>query len=153
MTAPVLYHHFGSKAGLYRAVVDATVDAVLEAVEPAATAATDLPGRVAASLDALLAVHREHPRALGLLAQVEHDVRHHAELADLTDAAARLPACWDRLVAEAGGDAATAAAVRAVVDGFVQAARSSPADDLATLCAALGDLVRHGLERGARARG
>jgi AcrR family transcriptional regulator len=64
----VLYHHFGSKAALYQAVIEedgrALVDAVAAAVPPAGTKATP---RLRPGLDAYLAFLSENPDAWRLM--------------------------------------------------------------------------------------
>jgi AcrR family transcriptional regulator len=62
----VLYHHFGSKAGLYEAIAEAETSALLERV---ASAVPDDPGapRLRAGVDAYLGFLEERPAAWRLL--------------------------------------------------------------------------------------
>jgi AcrR family transcriptional regulator len=52
-TAPVLYHHFGSKAGLFAAVLKDVNDRVISAFEDAIADGDDLVERIDAILDAV----------------------------------------------------------------------------------------------------
>lgn len=62
----VLYHHFGSKAGLYEAVAEAETRALLERVAGALPPDPDAP-RLRAGLDAFLGFLAERPAAWRLL--------------------------------------------------------------------------------------
>lgn len=130
----MLYHHFGSKAGLYAAVVETTVDVVLERVDAAVAGVERVGERLAAALDALVVLHGEHPNVAQLFATVERDVARHAELASLRATVDRLSRFWASLAGDA--DPATGAAIRAVVEGFIGLGRSADVD----LAAAAGAL-------------
>jgi len=62
----VLYHYFGSKAGLYEAIVDTATSALLARVAEAVPADPKAP-RLHAGVDAYLAFLTEHPPAWRLL--------------------------------------------------------------------------------------
>ena len=57
----VLYHHFGSKAGLYRAVVEEDARAIVEAVAAAVPPPGAPPPRLRPGVDAYLRFLAEHP--------------------------------------------------------------------------------------------
>jgi AcrR family transcriptional regulator len=57
----VLYHHFGSKAGLYRAVVEQDAQAIVEAVAAAVPPPGAPPPRLRPGVDAYLRFLSEHP--------------------------------------------------------------------------------------------
>jgi AcrR family transcriptional regulator len=62
----VLYHYFGSKAGLYEAIAEAETGALLEQVAAAVPDDPEAP-RLRAGVDAFLAYLTEHPAAWRLL--------------------------------------------------------------------------------------
>jgi AcrR family transcriptional regulator len=62
----VMYHHFGSKRGLYEAILEAQTEELVERVEAALPTAPDAP-RLRAGLDAYLAFLRERPLVWELL--------------------------------------------------------------------------------------
>jgi AcrR family transcriptional regulator len=62
----VLYHHFGSKAGLYEAIAEAETRALVERVAGALPADPDAP-RLRAGVDAYLSFLAEHPAVWRLL--------------------------------------------------------------------------------------
>lgn len=146
MTPPVLYHHFGSKAGLYTAVVEATVDAIVDAMAAAPVTGSGMADRVEAVLAALVELRRSHPRAPGLLERVEQDVAHHPELAELRRVVERIPAFWDSIGDDAGAPDPTRLAIRALLEGFVRSARHARSDAAyAAAGGALAAIVRDGL--------
>jgi AcrR family transcriptional regulator len=62
----VLYHYFGSKAGLYEAIAEAEAGALLEQVAAAVPEDPEAP-RLRAGVDAFLAYLADHPAAWRLL--------------------------------------------------------------------------------------
>jgi AcrR family transcriptional regulator len=90
----VLYHHFGSKAGLYEAVAEAETGALLERVAGALPTDPDAP-RLRAGLDAFLGFLAERPATWRLLlrdppADPELVAVHERLARDRTDALAAL---------------------------------------------------------------
>jgi AcrR family transcriptional regulator len=109
-TAPALYHHFTSKAGLYVAVAEAAYADVLSRFG----AAPDVEG----VLDAVLELRRAHPHAARFLGVIEQDVTRHPELSGLRVAQQRVAEFWSTLLGRAG--AGQVLATRAIVEGFLR---------------------------------
>lgn len=121
VTAPVLYHHFGNKAGLYVAVATAAHDNVLARFEAAVARGDDPAGRVEAVIDAVCELRRDHPHVAQFLGAIEQDVARHPELSELSSVQKRLSDFWPTLFAGAGRrDPARVLAVRAIVEGFLR---------------------------------
>jgi AcrR family transcriptional regulator len=58
---PVLYRHFGDKGGLYQALAERYVDALMEDLRAALNTASEGRARVRATVDAYLAFVENHP--------------------------------------------------------------------------------------------
>jgi AcrR family transcriptional regulator len=69
VTKPVLYYHFGSKAGLFEAVARRTEDELATLIGRVAAEGGDLRRRLAGICAAIFRCGRLHPEALGLAAQ------------------------------------------------------------------------------------
>jgi AcrR family transcriptional regulator len=66
MTKSVLYHHFGSKAGLYEAILESETDALVSRVREAVPSDPEAP-RLRPAIDAYLAFLAERPDSWRLL--------------------------------------------------------------------------------------
>ena len=102
VTAPVLYHHFGDKAGLYHAVVARAYDVVLGALAEAAAGATTYPEALAALLAAAPEVHERNPQLGALVAVAPLAATLDAELRPVQTELARTRAFLENLVADRG---------------------------------------------------
>ncbi|MFE0759279.1 TetR/AcrR family transcriptional regulator [Inquilinus sp. NPDC058860] len=75
-----LYNHFGSKAGLFEAVIQASATRVAQSqiavMERHLSAATDLDADLAAFGGALLASRADHPEHFALIRQIRADQAH-----------------------------------------------------------------------------
>lgn len=146
VTAPVLYHHFGNKAGLYVAVATAAHDDVLVRFEAAAARGADPAARVDAVIDAVCELRREHPGVARFFGVIEQDVARHPELAELRAAQKRLTDFWSTLFVGSGRRDARVLAVRAIVEGFLRVGDSAlDQTQLRAVAKALHGVVRSGL--------
>ncbi|HEX6389151.1 MAG TPA: helix-turn-helix domain-containing protein [Solirubrobacteraceae bacterium] len=100
VTAPVLYHHFGNKAGLFEAVAEQVMDAVVGAFEDVAAPGAGLD----ANLDALLAASAElqarDPQLPRFIVAAPVDLARHPELAGAEAQMSRLRLFLEELCAQ-----------------------------------------------------
>jgi AcrR family transcriptional regulator len=82
VTAPVLYHHFGNKAGLYRAVAAHVMDVVVGTFEEAVTPGAGLRANLDAILDASIAIQAQDRQLPQFVLAAPLDLARHFELAD-----------------------------------------------------------------------
>jgi AcrR family transcriptional regulator len=79
ITKPILYRHFGDKGGLYRALAERHIDALLERLRTALLTRGGLRARTRATVDAYLASVEEQPQVYRFLVEraavEEPDVR------------------------------------------------------------------------------
>lgn len=75
VTKPIIYRHFGDKGGLYRALAQHQIDALLGQLQAALHATGDQRARTAATIDAYLAAIEAQP-------QVYRFLMHHAVVAE-----------------------------------------------------------------------
>lgn len=92
MTAPSLYHHFGSKAGVYEAVLVELNEVVISAFEHATAGAATYVDRVVAVIDASRAIQRREPDIAQFVLTSQQDVARHADLAGARPEMSRLAA-------------------------------------------------------------
>lgn len=78
---PTLYHHFGSKAGLFAAAYQEADARFLTAMRGAVAAHTGFAERLAAMVGAARALHAEDPTVAGLLSVGQVELARSAELA------------------------------------------------------------------------
>lgn len=102
VTAPVLYHHFGDKAGLYRAVVARAYDVVLGTLREAAAGAATYAEALVAVLSAAPRIHERNPQLGALVAVAPLASSLDAELRPVQAELARTRAFLEGLVAELG---------------------------------------------------
>jgi len=77
---PTLYHHFGSKAGLYAAVAEQVNDEVLGALGAAAEGHDSVSGRLDAILDATVVLQATEPTLADFVVGAPVDYARHPEL-------------------------------------------------------------------------
>jgi len=82
VTAPVLYHHFGNKAGLYQAVAAHVMDVVVGTFEGAVTPGAGLRSNLEAILDASVAIQARDRQLPRFVVAAPLDLARHPELAD-----------------------------------------------------------------------
>lgn len=66
VSKPVLYYHFGSKAGLFRIIVDEVEDQLLEVILKSKAGASDVPSQLEEICAAMFQFARENPSVVGL---------------------------------------------------------------------------------------
>jgi AcrR family transcriptional regulator len=80
-TSPTLHHHFGSKAGLYLAVLHDVIEEILQSFGEAIEGRHTFLDRVDAILDATIVINRQDPAVSRLVFSAPVEVRQHSELA------------------------------------------------------------------------
>jgi AcrR family transcriptional regulator len=83
LTPPALYHHFGSKAGLYAAVAAEINEMAIAGFDRAAARHSRFADRLIAALEASRSVQRNEPSIALFLLSSPQDVTRHVELARL----------------------------------------------------------------------
>lgn len=66
VTKPTLYYYFGSKAGLYRTLVEKAFDERFEQIQKAAESVVGIQNKLTAIMDALLTYTKEHTELMRL---------------------------------------------------------------------------------------
>jgi AcrR family transcriptional regulator len=130
VSAPVLYHHFGNKAGLYEAVAVEVNDAVIGAFEAAVAGRPALVDKVHAILDVSVVFQATDPSLSRFVVAAPVEVTRHSELAHLGPQMARLRTFFEELCrSEKGLGVTRKQAVRtllAVVHGLSRLAATLP---------------------------
>lgn len=153
VTAPVLYHHFGDKAGLYHAVVARAYDVVLGALAEASAGTTTYREALAALLTAAAEVHEHNPELGALVAVAPLAATLDEELRPVRVELARTRTFLEGLVAEhgplAGASDEVSVNVGAVLlAGLTRLAASRPdPDGFAATVQALVELTTTGGQR------
>ena len=80
VTAPVLYHHFGNKAGLFTAVAAHVMDVVVGAFEDAVRPGAGLDANLDAMLAASAAIQARDPQLPRFVVAAPLDLARHPEL-------------------------------------------------------------------------
>lgn len=144
-SAPALYHHFGSKTGLYVAVATAAQQHVLDQFAQAIAPHGEVVDKVSAILGAVILLRREHPNAARLFQTVQHDVRRYPELRALRRYDDHFTDFWASVV----GPAATeglALGLRAIVEGLLSVGGAAAKDaDFDAAADAVVTMLRVGL--------
>lgn len=81
VTQPTIYHHFGSKAGLFAAAYGDADQRLVAAIADAAGAGTTLTDRLGAMVDVLDALHADDPTIAGMLSVGQIETARSPELA------------------------------------------------------------------------
>jgi AcrR family transcriptional regulator len=145
-TAPVLYHHFGNKTGLYIAAAAAALEHVLGAFIAAVANRNSLADRVSALLAAVVALRREHPNVAKYLGVIQQDIGRHSELRDLSSYEPKFEQFWQSVTGDAPSAPRLAVALRAVVEGLLAVGGTdAQADDVAAAAQVLERITRGGL--------
>lgn len=82
VTAPVLYHHFGNKAGLFRAVAEHVMDLVVGEFERAVTPGAGFEANLDAILVASAALQARDPQLPRFVVAAPLDLARHPELVE-----------------------------------------------------------------------
>ena len=142
VTAPALYHHFGSKAGLFTAVFRAVNDTVLEAFTAAAASATTIEERIDAVLLASVRLQSVAPSLPRFVAIAPLEYRRHAELSDLRQEMNRLGVFLRELCVDAADPSNTAKVLETLVYGLSRQAAAMSAAEYADHVDAVRRMVR-----------
>lgn len=148
-----LYHHFGSKAGLFLAVAEEVYDQFLGGLLEAVDGATDIDGALQAIVAAAIDLHRADPSIAPMAITIQFEVQHSAtlrgELASPLTAfqqfAARVAALTPKDRRGPGGVRATTLAITGLMNGLCSlAATLHNPDDFANAAKAFGRLIGPG---------
>lgn len=144
-TAPVLYHHFGNKTGLYIAAAAAAQDHVLSAFKAAVADRQTLADRLSALLVAATELREQHPNVAKYLSVVQQDIPRHPELSELASYQEQFEDFW-RSVGDRRASTGTALALRAMVEGLLAVGGAHvQIDDVAAATEVLQRIARNGL--------
>ena len=102
-TSPTLHHHFGSKAGLYLAVLHEVVEEILQAFGEAIAGRTAFLDRVDAIMDATIEINRHDPAVSRLVFAAPVEVRQHPELEPGSDRVGGLAAFVEEMCRTSDG--------------------------------------------------
>lgn len=151
ITTAALYHYVPSKAALYAAVYNDTLDQVYTEFEKAAAEPADLTEQYLAVLTCALDLQRSDPAINGFIVAVARETRRHPDLLELVQPQRGRHARFFRELADAAaerGELADDVDLAALADLlgalFIGLARmSAGADDLTRYADALGVLRRY----------
>lgn len=102
-TAPVLYHYFGNKAGLFAAVMDDVNETVLGTFAEAIDGITDIHERIEAILDASVRMQEIAPSVGRFVVIAPIEVQRHPELHVASKEMVRLGRFLQRMCRESDG--------------------------------------------------
>lgn len=102
VSAPVLYHHFGSKAGLYLAATADVIDTVIDGFRPAVEEATDLLDCIDRMLRVTVQLHVARPQMARFLGTPPPPEDAHDDLAGLEEQLQRTAHLYQEIVARHG---------------------------------------------------
>lgn len=125
VTKPILYRHFGDKGGLYGALADRHVTALMGALESSLSDETDPRARLATTIEAYLAFVDHHPQEYRFLmrrAVVERSEAQRTLQAFVRQVAARVTTVLEDELARFGAATGPAAAWAHGIVGMVQLA-------------------------------
>jgi AcrR family transcriptional regulator len=97
VTAPVLYHHFGSKAGLFQAVTAHVMDVVVGVFEQVVIPGAGLYANLDAILEAAAAIQARDPQLPRFIVAAPVDLARYPELAQAETEMSRLRAFLEDL--------------------------------------------------------
>lgn len=83
VTSSSIYHHFGSKRDLYRAVSEQVHDTIFGRYEQRVRGLPDLASRLSAIVETSIELHSEDPTLARFLATSNADARHNPELHEI----------------------------------------------------------------------
>jgi AcrR family transcriptional regulator len=144
----VLYHYFGSKAGLYRAVLEDDARALIEAVAGAVPPPGDAAPRLRPGVDAFLRFLSEHPDTWRLMTR---DPPHDRALRDLHERVSKDVAATLRSILtqppKAAGRPELVELVALAVRTYATWWQSHPEVPRSEIVEAIGDLAAAGARR------
>ncbi|MGQ4598891.1 TetR family transcriptional regulator [Nocardia sp. R6R-6] len=103
ITSPTLHHHFGSKAGLYLAVLHEVIEEILHALEDAVDGRSTFLDRVDAILDASVRMNRHDPTLSRLVFAAPVEVRRNPELTSGAERVGGLAAFFENMCRTSDG--------------------------------------------------
>ncbi len=142
VTAPVLYHHFGSKAGLFEAVATSVMDRVIDAMISATAGRPSPAARLDGILDACLSLQAGEPELPRFVVAAPLDLARHRELAG---AAAQMNRLSDHLRATFADDPRSGSVALTLVYGLSRSAAHQTPDAFAETVDAVRALAHGGL--------
>ena len=115
VSAPVLYHHFGSKTGLFLAVAEAVYERFVEALHAATATVEGFDEAIDAAIDAAARLHAADPSLAPMAIEVQVAARRNAALRqELSPTLGSFRAFAENLAARADADVREAAGLRAL---------------------------------------
>lgn len=102
VTSPVLYHHFGNKAGLFRAAVLEVADLLRSAWDRALVDKDTLRERVDAMLVAAVDIHALDPQLAPFLIAARIEAVRHPELRSMEEYRQSAISIFEKVVADSG---------------------------------------------------
>lgn len=156
VTPPVLYHHFGNKAGLYVATLTRSYDLVIEAFAEATTGATDYRDALGILFRTAGQIHEAHPELAKFVAAAPVEAPLDPELHDAREQLARTRTFLHELVARFGplpgaGERASVNVGAVLIGGLNRLAAANPDPlEYAQTARLLTDLVTSPWTGGAR---
>ena len=118
VSTPVLYHHFGSKAGLYSAVMEEVTQLLAESWGKTIAGAGDLRSKVNAMLDTAIDIHAADPELARFLLTTRIDVTRTPELVAVSEYRGFTAGLFRSVALQSGLDAERASAVAHVLGAF-----------------------------------
>lgn len=132
VSTPVLYHHFGSKAGLYSAVMAEVTQLLAESWGMTIAGAGDLRSKVNAMFDTAIDIHAADPELARFLLTTRIDVTRTPELVAVSEYRGFTAGLFRSVALQSGLDAERAGAVAHVLGacfaGLTVIAVASPFD-------------------------
>jgi AcrR family transcriptional regulator len=156
VSAPVLYHHFSSKAGVFAAATAAVYDDVISHLEATVTGHDSFAECVDAILSASVQMHVDDPSMARFIVSTPLVVAGHPELAAVREEFRRTEKLFTRIVADTGGIDGFSAiesirVLRMLVWGMTRLSASLPdARDFGPAVDALRAVLLHGALSGLR---
>ena len=118
VSTPVLYHHFGSKAGLYSAVMEEVTQLLAESWGKTIAGVGDLRSKVNAMLDTAIDIHAADPELARFLLTTRIDVTRTPELVAVSEYRGFTAGLFRSVALQSGLDAERASAVAHVLGAF-----------------------------------
>ena len=150
VSAPVLYHHFVNKAGVFAAATAAVYDDVVSVLEAAVDGCDSFADCLDAILTASVQMHRRDPSMAAFIVSTPEIVQDHLELAGVESEFGRTERLFSRIVADTGGISGVGAiesvrVLRMVVWGMTRLSASTPdAEQFAAAVTAYRAVLLHG---------
>lgn len=131
VSAPVLYHHFVNKAGVFSAATAAVYDDVVSALDAAVAGRKSFAECLDAILTASVQMHERDPSMAAFIVSTPEIAQDHSELGELQAEFRRTEQLFARIVADTGGISGVAPiesvrVLRMVVWGMTRLSASLP---------------------------